>query len=153
MGVQSEKAAMISGPILRRLDLTSPNLQADATGMTNVMRIAVTTGSLSFAFPVITQNSQKSIAQGKRFLWLAATDAVAGTNCNPQWVQYEGPTAPTLVYNQLSVSGVGSVAAGRTLFSGLPDQVEIDPRATGIAFIGIAAGFLEWHVSDSVGRP
>ena len=136
MGILSEKAASVAGPIAA----------ADPTGITGVMRIAVTGAAQSFALPAAAADPQKKSSMGGRFIRLCFVGV------NGQLAQGLG-TAPTIVNNQVSVIGAGSAGAGATFFDGVPEHFDLDHRATHIGFIGAsAAGFLEYYVSDKPGR-
>jgi hypothetical protein len=144
MGTHSEKAAAISGPIIRANALGV--LTADPTGNSGTMRYAVTTASQGVPLPVAVGDPQKKSTIGSRFLWVLAA------GCNVQLSHGEG-SAPTLVFNQLSAFGVGHVAAGPTLVNGTAREYVVPTSATHLAFIGDAAGFIEFYVSDGQGRP
>jgi len=145
MGALLEKAANVTGPIITP-QVVGGALAADTTGLTGVMRIAVTGAAQSFALPAATSDPQKKSTMGKRFLRLVPVGV------NVQLAQGAG-AAPTIVLNQVSVIGTGHVGAGASFFNGVPDQWEIDQRATHVGFIGDAAtGFLEYYISDGAGR-
>ena len=144
MGTHSEKAACIGGPIITANALGV--LTADPTGLTGTMRYAVTTASQGVPLPAAAGNPQKKSTLGTRFLWVLAT------GCNVQLSQGAG-AAPTLVYNQLSAFGTGHVAAGPSYRNGEPREFIVSEAATHLAFIGDAAGFIEFYVSDTPGRP
>jgi hypothetical protein len=144
MGTHSEKAAMISGPIITANALGV--LTADPTGITGTMRYAVTTASQGVLLPAAVGDPQKKSTLGTRFLWVLAS------GCNVQ-LSHGAGSAPTLVYNQLSAFGTGHVAAGPTFVNGTAREYVVPPGATHLAFIGDAAGFIEFYVSDGLGRP
>lgn len=144
MGSQVDKAASISGPIIT----ASPTggLVADPSGLTGVMRIAVTGAAQNFPLPAATGDPQKKSTLGRRFIRILAMGS------NVQLAQGAG-AAPTIVLNQVSVIGTGHVGAGATFVNGIPEQFELDHRATHVGFIGdVASGFLEYYVSDGPGR-
>lgn len=143
MGVQAEKAAMVSGPIITANG--AGVLTADATNVTGVVRIALTGAAQTATLPALTDHPQKKSALGKRFLRVLAVGA------NVQLAQGAG-AAPTIVLNQASAFGTGHVGAGATFLNGAEKEFEVDPKATHLGFISdVATGFIEFYVSDGRG--
>lgn len=145
MGIQAEKAAMISGPIVTAN--AQGVLTADPTGITGVLRYALTGVAQSAQLPLEAAHPQKRSTLGKRFIRVLAVGA------NVQLAQGQG-SAPTVVLNQVAAFGTGHVNAGATCVNGVEKEFEIDPRATHLGWVGDAgaAGFLEFFVSDGPGR-
>jgi hypothetical protein len=120
-----EKAASPSHPLA----------VADATGLTNIHRIALTGVAQSIAIPASWQG---------RFC-LLTVDSTAD-------VQYafSAGAAATLVLDQAAAIGTGSAAAGATIFAGGAKDARIRIGCTHINFIASAAGgFLEVEVSET----
>jgi hypothetical protein len=69
--------------------------------------------------------------------WLPDTDGIAGNEL-----------PPTLVYNQLTITGMGSPGAAQTLLDRSPEHVYVPRTARRILFISsAAAGFFEASIS------
>jgi hypothetical protein len=72
-----------------------------------------------------------------QWAWVLDSDGVGGKD-----------TAPTLVYNQTTVTGVGNVGAAQMLLDRQPEHYKCPDNARGVIFIATAAtGFFEAHIS------
>ena len=123
--------------------VTGPKAAADNTGLTGVMRYALTGANQQVTLPTNSTVKGKKSNYGARFVRLLAMGA------NVQWAEGHG-SAPTIVLNQTAAMGTGHVSAGVTLVNGVPEHVQISSEATHIAFVGdnSTTGFLEIHISD-----
>jgi hypothetical protein len=129
----AEQAARITGPISA----------ADPTHRTGVVRVALTGASQSIALPPQPAAEKRwgRSALAGRFVRLLVVGA------NVQLCQAK--SAVTVVLNQATTIGVGSVAAGATFLNGVPDSFRLESDATHLCFISDAgAGFLELYISD-----
>ena len=123
--------------------ITGPKAAADTTGLTGVMRYALTGANQQVTLPTNSTVKGKKNNYGARFIRFLAMGA------NVQWAWGSG-SAPTIVLNQASALGTGHVSAGATLVNGVPEQLMISSEATHIAFIGdnSTTGYLEFYLSD-----
>jgi hypothetical protein len=122
MSVAADKAASIQGPIAA----------ADATGLTGVMRVAMTGSSQSVAIP--------TELRGKYVDLYCTVEA--------QYAFGTGAAAPTIVTDQAAALGTGHASAGKTLPAGIDKSVLVPTNATFIAWKG-ASGFIELVCSEA----
>jgi hypothetical protein len=130
----TEQAARVTGPIAA----------ADLSGLTGVMRYAVSTSDGNVALPArdaAQPGSKKSKLSG-RFIRMLAMGA------NVQYAFGTGTSAPDINLNETSALGTGDVNAGATLVNGIPEHVMVPSEATYLAWVGDGNGFLEFYVSD-----
>lgn len=72
-----------------------------------------------------------------QWAWVLDSDGISGAD-----------TAPTLLFNQLSATGVGAVAAAQTLLDRTPEHIYVPRNARRLLFVGSAAtGFFEASLS------
>ncbi len=137
MGSHSEKAAALAGAVAA----------ASTTGLTGVMRYPGSASNTPITLAVAPEKTSGASALAGRFL------RIRPVGCSVQYAQGFG-AAPTLVYNQASTYGTGSVAAGATVVDGTFEDFVVDARTTHLSFIcSTAAGFVEFYVTNHPGRP
>lgn len=127
---------------------SGPIAAADATWRTGVIRVALTGASQSEIIPTTGKREDRGSTIASRYIRLLVMGA------NAQVAQGLG-TAPSLTLNEVSAGGppkVPDVNSGATYVNGVPEEFELDPRCTHIAFIGDngAAGYFEFFVSDKL---
>jgi hypothetical protein len=102
----------------------------DTTAAIGVLRVATTAASAAHTVP--------SALKGK---WVRML--VVGANTQYA-ISVAGETAPTLVYNQVSVWGTGHAGAGGTLVDSVPEQFLMPANADKVTVISSGtAGFWE----------
>lgn len=117
-----EKAALVSHPLA----------VADATGLTNVHRIAITGVSQSVAVPAG---------------WVGKFVRITNDSTSDVQLAFSRLAAATIVMDQIAAPGVGHASAGATIFAGSSRDARVRQGVLFLNFIGVS-GYLEIEVSE-----
>lgn len=85
----------------------------------------------------LTRGADVNTPVDTQWAWLLDTDGIGGAD-----------TAPTLLFNQLSATGAGSVAAASTLLDRTPEHIYCPRNARRVIFVStVASGVFEAALS------